>query len=143
MVTRPDSLKVGAKTYRVHWSKKAWKNRLLSTYEGTKRDKENEPSGVTHHITSQIWINPEQDAQEARATLVHELLHCCFWDSGQQVNDLYEHDPAADPDTEERVIMVLEPRLTSLLVDNPELLDYLSPQPSQEARLDPMRKMPG
>lgn len=136
MVARPEYVKVGAKVYRVHWSKKAWKARLLSTAEGTKKNTDDEPIGVTHHPTSQIWIAPSQDHQEARATFIHELLHCCFWDSGRSVNSLYAFDEDADPDTEEQVVSVLEPRLTALLCDNPHVLEWLAKsddpaQPSQ------------
>lgn len=73
--------------------------------------------GYTEHHSQGIWIDPAQAPDMAAETLLHELLHACFFASGLTVQ-------LAD-DKEEEVIRCLSPILLDTLRRNPELIEAL------------------
>jgi hypothetical protein len=129
---RPETLKVGAKVYSIYYDKKSWKQRG----KGIDKNEDDEGAvGRTDHLSSRIWISPEQGDQEARATLLHEALHCLWWNIGVSFAE-YVEGLAKTNTVEEGVTMVLEPRLMAFMVDNPIALAYMA-SPSPTSPQDP------
>lgn len=118
----PTHIKIGASVYRLHVDKKAWKQRLSKSGDA------HTTRGHTSTHKHEIWCDPSGAETLVRETVLHEVLHALFDDSGAPIAD--------DVDQEEIVIRALSPRLYAVLVENPGLVAYLtepvSPSPSQE-----------
>lgn len=121
MLKPPTHIKVGAAVYRVKSSKRAWKRRLSKSGEA------HTTRGATSVHKHTIWTDPSGAEALVRETLLHEVLHALFDDSGWF---------AEDDENEEAIIRALSPRLYAVLVENPLLVAYLSehvsPLPPQE-----------
>jgi Zn-dependent peptidase ImmA (M78 family) len=61
-----------------------------------------------------ILISKKQSKQEKPRTVLHELLHACL---------IGPH--GLTPDSEEKVVCLLEERLVDLIKNNPKLITYL------------------
>lgn len=122
MLRPPTHVKVGAAVYRVKSSKRAWKRRLSKSGEA------HTTRGATSVHKHTIWTDPSGSEALVRETLLHEVLHALFDDSGWFIDN--------EDDNEEKVIRALSPRLYAVLVENPLLVAYLSepvtPTPPQE-----------
>lgn len=116
---KPRALKVGCKHYDVLWSKKAWHARVPS--EGTVKDSLD--MGRTDHANGTIWISPFMGKEEQQSTLLHEVMHCLYWNMGVELSTLWSAD---EDEFEERMVSVMEPRLLAFLVDNPHVVRYLT-----------------
>ena len=118
----PTYIKVGANTFRLYMTKKAWRTRLSKDGEA------HTTRGHTSIHHQKIWCDPSGAQALVRETVVHELLHALLDDSGAPITEDEEH--------EEMWIRALSPRLYACLVENPELVAYLtedvSPRASQE-----------
>jgi hypothetical protein len=95
--------------YKVRWVKR------LS--DGDDKDMH----GYTDNDDKVIKINTSYTEQSVKDTLLHEIQHAIF-------HDTYAFDVGdnGDPEVlEERVIRIFTPRLLQVMLDNPDLVDYL------------------
>lgn len=105
MVQRPESLKVGAKTYRFLWDQENWD-------EGE--------YGRTNHVKLTISINTMDPAEEQQQdTVLHEVLHCIFAQIGNPAN--YTQITEA----EEHWVTTMTPWLHGIMKDNPVVFDFI------------------
>ena len=109
-LSRPSQIQVGSLSFEINWSKDAI-NRLI--VEANKPD----AWGYVDYNTLLIHIDGEQPVQRQRNTLMHEVLHCIWHETG--LDDVEEA-------TEEYLIGSLTGRLVGVLRDNPELVAYLT-----------------
>ena len=68
--------------------------------------------GSTHHGKQQIFIDPDISQQKKEQTLLHEIMHTVFWQSG--LNFRYRENK----DFEEDVVTSLSMGLYQVLKDN-------------------------
>jgi hypothetical protein len=108
----PQSLKIGPVEYRVSVDGAEW-----AEEEGGTR------LGMTHNRKAIILLNPAQPASNLRLTLMHEALHALL-SAAMGAPDL-EHLGDDDEHREERLVLMFEAPMLSLLRDNPELVAYL------------------
>ena len=106
----PSSVKVGLLTYDIEVSTK-------DLGEG-----DNELWGISDHTANRIGIHPEQTVDKSRWTLIHEIFHCCFEQSGAQLKSKEE----------ERIIREISPLVLLALRENPEVAAYLLGESSNE-----------
>jgi hypothetical protein len=111
----PSTIRIGAADFTVHAN---WEE---ITDPGDK-DEVN-VVGMTFSASHQIWLHiPSQSAVGIKLTLVHEILHACIGESGAR-----EFLPSLKPKhTEEAYVSVLSSPLFGVLIDNPNLLTYLT-----------------
>lgn len=64
-----------------------------------------------------MWVRPDQDPHEEANTLLHEIMHMIWDQSGGGT--------PADLHNDEQLICRLTPWLQMVIVENPKLLTYL------------------
>ncbi len=96
----PKSIKVGYKTYDV--------GTFPSTVTGATNT-----LGITDHASGRIHIAEDTHEDEKVCTLIHEILHTLFYESGVEV----------DPEIEERVCSILDRGLVRVMRDNPKIFE--------------------
>lgn len=72
-------------------------------------------AALVQHSTGTIVYDPEFAPESIAESLLHEALHCCFADSGINL----------DREKEEWIVSALSPRLAALIADNPKFFEYL------------------
>ena len=80
--------------------------------------------GKTDSSTKTITIYKCKNDEITRETLLHELLHVVMEDKAEAVFN-FESDTKSY-DKEENLIRLISPVLMQLIVDNPELWQFLS-----------------
>ncbi len=106
---RPKWMWVGAFKYKVQWHKE------LGNFNA---------AGATNPELTLILVDPKNDKQVQRETLVHELLHA-IW----KQTDLRVSMPDDDNDSEgEKIIQRLSPYLYAFIKENPEVVAWLQSQ---------------
>lgn len=99
MVLMPKAVKVGPYTYRIAVTPDI------------------DEFGHTANDAHRIAINVDQSAVSMKDTLLHEVLHACFFTVNLR--------DQVDFETEERVVRRLATILLQVLRSNPKLVDYL------------------
>lgn len=102
---RPKTVIIGPKTYAIE----------MSAEEIGKQDAE----GVCFAKYERIYLAPDLTPGTERVTMLHELMHACF-------DDVKAGGVLKREDDEEKVCLVLAPRLLDLLRRNPKLVTYLT-----------------
>lgn len=105
----PAELIVGPRTYAIHWDADSWNQYV----------EEKEAWGETNHKTLDIYIAPLHAPQQRADTLLHEALHCVISMTADPIN--YKEMQ----DLEEHLVSSMTPWLMMVLLDNPEMLDFL------------------
>jgi hypothetical protein len=67
--------------------------------------------GSTHHTSQKIFLDPTMPRQKLEQTLLHEIMHAIWWQSGIERG-------SEDKKLEERVIHALSMGLYQVLQDN-------------------------
>ena len=126
----PTSIRVGSMTYRVLLDKDDIK---------AASDSANLPEGAeweafSDHDKLIIGLNPDHAPDKNRVSLIHELLHCALRHSGASVNTyadvVYEaRDRVGGLTVEEFAVAAMAGPVLSVLLDNPDLVAYLTCQP--------------
>lgn len=80
-----------------------------------------EAAGGCDPDRTRIVIDANLSGPAEKDTLLHELLHALL-----SQTDLVRGLKAYDKDLEEDVVYALTPRLLSALLDNPDLVEYLT-----------------
>lgn len=106
------SIKVGPFNYRISVSLEE----LLRNNE-SHGDGNSKPFGMTVHAKELITIDPSQSEGMKRDTVLHEVLHACFFCVGL-------HNVVGFED-EEKIIASLSPMLLYVLRNNPDFVEYL------------------
>lgn len=117
-VKYPTEVKIGAKSYKVHWTAEEWVDRPAE-------ERAESCWGVTNHIKLGIWINPELHPTNRRETLLHEILHCLFAGTGGDVATMVLEHMHGPKDAEEFMVSRLEAGLFAVLQDNPGLFAFI------------------
>lgn len=110
----PTHVKVGLYVYTVTQDGEAWAKYVN---DGTAKDR----MGFSDHNLLIIAVNPGVSPMQKADTLLHEVLHACWWNGS--IGSLEALSDNADH--EEFIISHMSPWLLMVLRDNPELLDYL------------------
>lgn len=108
----PILVKVGAIPYRVHFDTDKTNSQAGKHGMG-------EVLGITENITSEIFVRADLSRAQVRSTLLHEVLHACWWVAG------LGHIENEEQLTEESVVKLLAPVLLSVLRETPWLTDVL------------------
>ena len=111
---RPETIKVGAMSYKVVYDKAALDAIAVLSHKHL--------MGDTSHLHLLMTIDDTLPEQVIRDTLLHETLHT-LWVSGG-FGDLEM--------TQEQLVSALTPRLLSVLRDNPVLAGYLVSEKEQD-----------
>jgi Zn-dependent peptidase ImmA (M78 family) len=74
--------------------------------------------GETDRSNKEIFLSDCGNIEVVKETLLHELLHALL-------EDAQEFGIFADDNHEERLIRLLSPKLMSVMLDNPKLVEYL------------------
>lgn len=100
MTELPQSIKIGGFNWVVELSK----------------DVSNQGSvyGSTHHSSQKFFIEPGLTEQKQSQTLIHEILHAIWWQSG--LGKIY--DSKETKDVEETVVHALSMGLHQVMKDN-------------------------
>ena len=69
--------------------------------------------GSTHHLTQTIFLDPASTEQKKEHTLIHEIMHAVWWQSGLAVR--YKGDKGG---IEEEVVSALAHGVYQVLKDN-------------------------
>ena len=105
-MNRPKRVRVGTFDYKIEYEK------LLSEVPA---------SGMTSSGTTTFYLNPNQDKQQLRDTLIHEVLHG-LW----KQTSLLVRFPDEDPDSPgELIIQDLSALLYAFIRDNREVVEWL------------------
>ena len=115
--TLPQTVKIGVHVYAVTDDAGDWK-------DWEHEHKRSGYCGGSDHQKLKIVINPEMLLSQKQDTLLHECLHAAYYCSGLEASMKADHD-----DEQEVVIVTLTPWLHGLLMDNPELVRYVTWQP--------------
>lgn len=116
-VKYPKHVKIGAKSYKIHWGAGEWINRP--------DDKREEGSwAMTNHPKLGIWINPELHPVNKRESLLHEILHTLYAVSGGDVRNVVTHETVG-LDVEEYTVTRLESPMFAFLIDNPAVVAFI------------------
>jgi hypothetical protein len=120
--TKPDSIKVGHRTYKVLW--------LLSE-EWKAHDLEDDHRGLTDHAAQVIHVRLDFEGSEAhkdmlQEVLTHEVLHCVvntsmmwnMWEATKSERDDF-------PSVEEWFVGIQAPLLVQIYHDNPEYMKWV------------------
>lgn len=114
----PQSIKIGAKSYKVHWSAEDWIDR-------PEKGQEDGAWGVTNHPKLGIWINPELHPVNKRETLLHEILHCLYSASGGDTRNMTMNSASDTLDIEEYTVTRLEAPMMAWMIDNPGVIAFI------------------
>ena len=97
-----EKIKVGYRSYKLE----EWKQTVAST---------NEAQGQFFSKEGVIGYTADEKGVSHANTLIHEILHAI----------VYQWNMELDEKTEEHVVNGITNGLTTVLVDNPKLIDYL------------------
>lgn len=114
----PESVKIGAKSYQIHWTAEEWMER-------PDEKREEGAWALTSHPKLGIWILPELHPVNKRETLLHEVLHCVYASSGGDVRNMTMNHASDTLDIEEYTITRLEAPLMAFMIDNPDVLAFI------------------
>lgn len=117
-VSYPQSVRIGAKSYKIYWDAINWMNRPES-------DKEDGAWAMTNHPKLGIWVSPELHPENKRESLLHEILHCLYAASGGDTRNITMNHAADSLDIEEYTISRLEAPMMAWMIDNPEVLAFI------------------
>ena len=98
----PESIKIGYRNYKLE----AWKQTVATA---------NEASGQLFITAGVLGYNQEEKGVSHANTILHEIMH----------GIIYQWNMELDDKVEETVVSGLANGLTTVFVDNPELLGYL------------------
>ena len=98
----PESIKIGYRNYKLE----AWKQTVATA---------NEASGQFFITAGVLGYNQEEKGVSHANTILHEIMH----------GIIYQWNMELDDKVEETVVSGLANGLTTVFVDNPELLGYL------------------
>ena len=98
----PEKIKVGYRSYKLE----EWKQTVASA---------NEAQGQFFSKEGVIGYTADEKGVSHATTLIHEILHAI----------VYQWNMELDEKTEEHVVNGITNGLTTVLVDNPKLIDYL------------------
>ena len=98
----PEKIKVGYRSYKLE----EWKQTVASA---------NEAQGQFFSKEGVIGYTADEKGVSHANTLIHEILHAI----------VYQWNMELDEKTEEHVVNCITNGLTTVLVDNPKLIDYL------------------
>lgn len=115
MARMPQQVIVGRMTYRVSVDPEEW-HRLNNDGAINGRD-----HGASHHHRLLIVVNPTDHPHQQADTLMHEIMHCCWFvgclDTAAAVEAVNER--------EEKIIGQLTPWLVLVLAQNPDVVAFL------------------
>lgn len=114
----PKSVKIGAKSYKVHWSADAWLNR-------PDEKKQDGDWGMTNHGQLGIWILPDLHPMNKRETLLHEIIHTLYASSGGDVRNIAVNHSVESLDIEEYTVCRLEAPMMAWMIDNPAVVAFI------------------
>ena len=98
---RPDKIKIGYREYKLE----EWKQTVASA---------NEAQGQLFSKEGVIGYTADEKGVSHANTLIHEILHAI----------VYQWNMELDEKTEEHIVNGITNGLTTVLVDNPKLIDY-------------------
>ena len=98
----PDKIKIGYKSYKLE----EWKQTVASA---------NEAQGQFFAKEGVIGYTADEKGVSHANTLIHEILHAI----------IYQWNMELEEKVEESIVNGLANGLTTILVDNPKLIDYL------------------
>ena len=98
----PEKIKVGYRSYKLE----EWKQTVASA---------NEAQGQFFSKEGVIGYTADEKGVSHANTLIHEILHAI----------VYQWNMELDEKTEEHIVNGITNGLTTVLVDNPKLIDYL------------------
>ena len=101
-MNRPEKIKIGYRNYKLE----EWKQTVASA---------NEAQGQFFAKEGVIGYTAEETGVSHANTLIHEILHAI----------VYQWNMELDEKTEEHIVNGITNGLTTVLVDNPKLIDYL------------------
>ena len=105
---KPTKFKSGCYNWQIYWS----------------QEEAEEMYGKTDSHNKVVTIYKCKNKEITRETLLHELLHVVMEDKAEAV---FNFDPdKKEYDKEENLIRLISPVLMQLIIDNPELWEYLS-----------------
>src|SRR3954468_6414293 len=114
MAPLPDSVKVGRLVYTVV-SDAAQFHELSQGDLGVRAS----DHGATNHHRTLMAINPSDSPCQQADTLLHEIMHCCWFVSNADDLD------RIDGEKEESTIARLTPWLTMVLAENPAVSAFI------------------
>lgn len=85
---------------------------IWSVEESEKVSNEGEVFGSTHFKKQRIFIDPSETQQKKEHTLIHEILHAIWWQTG--LNNRYKDKK----EMEEEIIQAVAHGLYQVLKDN-------------------------
>lgn len=121
---RPERVKVGPHWWDIKWGHAAWRDGVAT---GVIDD--SGALGFSHSDLGIIYINTHfgdgdmrMSDSQIKATLLHEILHCCIKVGGCSITNVKR----TDIDLEEWVVSTMEPFLFGALLDNPDVFAWIS-----------------
>ena len=105
---KPTKFKCGCYNWQIYWS----------------QEEADEMYGKTDSSTKVVTIYKCKNDEITRETLLHELLHVVMEDKAEAIFN-FDSD-SKNYDKEENLIRLISPVLMQLIMDNPELFDFLS-----------------
>jgi hypothetical protein len=111
----PDSVKIGAVTYDVIWTKQ-----LKQRY------------GESSYRKSVIHISPKQSEAQLRDTFIHECIHLMLQNGGPAMSDTMRLTVNATDQwdaVEELICAALSPRWHAFVLDNPDAVAWIAESP--------------
>lgn len=114
-VDRPSAVKIGPYYYSIYWSQRAWDKLLLS-----KRSVDTGDIGHSARDDKAIYLMPGPDAQDLANTLLHEILHAIWNESGCNL-----HNVKDVLDLEEYLVERQTSWLHGVLMENPHVISWL------------------
>jgi hypothetical protein len=106
----PSCIKVGRNMYTVVHDKAQWNDLVQESNVNQSNH------GMSNHHRLIIAINPNDALHQKADTLLHEVLHCVWFQAS-----LVSLNPPTEDEREELTISQLCPWLTLVLADNPQL----------------------
>jgi hypothetical protein len=122
----PSTVRVGPVRYRILFDA----DEIKRVSDEADLEADSEWTAFSDHRVNIIGIDPKSHPDQQRASLVHELLHCCLRFSGAWPNTYAKLTAKAGKDydipVEEFTVGATAYPLLSVLRDNPELLAWLT-----------------
>lgn len=115
----PSEIKIGAYTYKVYNDVESWE-RLLAFDEDAVA-----VVGSTVLLRAEIYVMPGMPFHVTRDTLIHEILHAIF-NQTDLIGAIYALEFPDNVVLEEHLVRGITPWLTTVMVENPELLAYVA-----------------
>lgn len=110
----PERIKVGRNVYTVVCSKESWHD---LTQESAVNQHDH---GASQHHRLLIAVNPSDALHQQADTIIHEVLHCIWFQSNMD-----SVNPPEESHREEITISQMSPWLTMVLAENPELALFI------------------